>query len=194
MKNYHKVTRGLVEQSRREGKSSMVKLDRLDLDLDHTYTLKEFEGINEQLKTRTLETGEEPVDLVELDASGKIIPMPQTPFCKEVVVAEIVRQIGNWNIYTKQGGGVTASQGGFNFETGRGRTIRAPAWRLRPTKFVVRCPRNSVGLFRGSPLPQASLLRWKMLPVEEGQNSITWITSLGAFTLIIIHPFNSDGL
>ena len=75
MKNYHKVTRGLVEQSRREGKSSMVKLDRLDLDLDRTYTLKEFEGINEQLKTQTLETGEEPVDLFELDASGKLIPI-----------------------------------------------------------------------------------------------------------------------
>ena len=103
----------------------MAMLDRLDLNLDRTYMLEEFEGINEQLKTQTLETGEEPVDLFELDASGKLIPIPQTPFCKELAVAEIIRQIGMWNIYTNQGGGVTASQGGFNFETGRGgRTIQ----------------------------------------------------------------------
>jgi len=151
MKNYHKVTRGVVEQSRREGKSSVAKLDPLDLDLDRTYTLEEFEDINEQLKTQTLEIGEEPVDLFELDASGKLIPMPQTPFCKETVVAEIVRQIGMWNIYTNQGGGVTASQGGFNFDTGRGQTIRAPDVAFTPNRICCALSEEQCWTFQGQP-------------------------------------------
>ncbi|CAG8667100.1 8854_t:CDS:2, partial [Paraglomus occultum] len=129
--NYHKVTRGVVEQSRREGKSSVAKLDCLDLDLDRTYTLKEFEDINEQLKTQTLEIGEEPVDLFELDASGKLIPMPQTPFCKETVVAEIEA---------------------FNFETGRGgRTIRAPDVAFTPYHIYRTLSEEQRWTFQGQP-------------------------------------------
>ncbi|EXX78791.1 hypothetical protein RirG_011890 [Rhizophagus irregularis DAOM 197198w] len=52
--------------------------------------------------------------------------MPQTPYAREKVVAEIVGQLRNWNIETHQNGGVTSSQGGFDFNVGGQRTIRAP--------------------------------------------------------------------
>ncbi|RIA92277.1 hypothetical protein C1645_765391 [Glomus cerebriforme] len=52
--------------------------------------------------------------------------MPQTPYFREKVVAETVRQLGNWNIETHQNGGVTSSQGGFDFNVKGQRTIRAP--------------------------------------------------------------------
>ncbi|CAB4426580.1 unnamed protein product [Rhizophagus irregularis] len=36
--------------------------------------------------------------------TGKLIPMPQVPIARATVVAEIVRQLGNWNIETHQMG------------------------------------------------------------------------------------------
>ncbi|CAG8730509.1 10604_t:CDS:1, partial [Funneliformis mosseae] len=44
----------------------------------------------------------------------------------EAVVAEISRQLCSWNLYTRQDGVVTTSQGRFNFQTTDGRNIRAP--------------------------------------------------------------------
>ncbi|POG57898.1 hypothetical protein GLOIN_2v1735711 [Rhizophagus irregularis DAOM 181602=DAOM 197198] len=70
------------------------KIDLKNLDLKKVYTFEEFEYINDQLKTRTIQL------------NGK-------PFC-------------NWNFETHQNGGVTSSQGGFDFNVGGQRTIRAP--------------------------------------------------------------------
>ena len=102
-----------------------------------------------------MEIGEEPVDIFELDASSQ--PMLQTLFCKEQVVAEIVRQIGNWNMYMKQDGAVTASQGGFNFNCMQ--TIQAPDVAFMPNDICCMLSEEQHWNFQGSPSPQALLLR-----------------------------------
>ncbi|CAG8457482.1 16467_t:CDS:2 [Funneliformis caledonium] len=93
------------------------QIDLDNLDLKRTYTLEEFEYINNQLKNRTLEIDGKPINLFELDENGKLIPMPQATYNMELVVTEIARQLSNWNIFTRQGGSVTTSQGGFKFGT-----------------------------------------------------------------------------
>ncbi|RHZ47236.1 hypothetical protein Glove_586g28 [Diversispora epigaea] len=98
----------------------------LQNNLNRTYTLEEFEFINDQLKTHTLEINVQPDNLFELDKNEKLIPMPQATINMEAVVSEIVRQLSNWNIYARQGSVVTSSQGEFNFHVRGGRTIRAP--------------------------------------------------------------------
>ncbi|CAB4404880.1 unnamed protein product [Rhizophagus irregularis] len=51
------------------------EIDLNNLDLEHFYTSKKFK---------------------------KLVPMPQIPYCKEWVVAEIAAQLRNWNIQTRQ--------------------------------------------------------------------------------------------
>ncbi|PKY46622.1 hypothetical protein RhiirA4_444419 [Rhizophagus irregularis] len=101
------------------------KIDLENIDLKKVYTFEEFEYINDQLKTRTIQLNGKPVNLFEYE-NGKLIPMPQTPYARGKVVLEIGRQLANWNIETHQNGGVTFSQGGFNFNVGGQRTILAP--------------------------------------------------------------------
>src|SRR5436190_4861086 len=101
------------------------KIDLENLDLKKVYTFEEFEYINDQLKTHTIQLNGKPVNLFEYE-NGKLIPMPQTPYAREKVVSEIAAQLRNWNIETHQNGGVTSSQGGFNFNVGGQKTIRAP--------------------------------------------------------------------
>ncbi|CAG8841056.1 21027_t:CDS:1, partial [Racocetra persica] len=101
------------------------KLDLDNLDFKRTYTFEEFELINEQLKTRTLEIDGNPVNLFEFN-EGKLIPMPQNPISKEAVACEIFGQLRSWNVYTHQNGIITTSQGGFVFGISGQRTIRAP--------------------------------------------------------------------
>ncbi|CAB4389306.1 unnamed protein product [Rhizophagus irregularis] len=101
------------------------KIDLENIDLKKVYTFEEFEYINDQLKTRTIQLNGKPVNLFEYE-NGKLIPMPQTPYARGKVVLEIGRQLANWNIETRQNGGVTFSQGGFNFNVGGQRTILAP--------------------------------------------------------------------
>src|SRR5436190_1885840 len=102
------------------------EIDLENLDLERSYTLEEFEFINSRLKDTTLELNEQPVNLFELDENGKLVPMPQTPPIREGVVAEIARQLANWNILTRQGGLVTTSQGGYIFVVDHEANIRAP--------------------------------------------------------------------
>ncbi|CAH1770629.1 7994_t:CDS:1, partial [Entrophospora sp. SA101] len=90
------------------------KIDLDNLDFNSTYTFEEFELINEQLKTHTLEIEGNPVNLFELD-KGKLLPMPQNPISKEAVVCEISRQLSNWNVQTRENEIITTSQGGFDF-------------------------------------------------------------------------------
>ena len=89
----------------------------------HAYSVETFEAINDWLKTNSLEIDGEPINHFEYDSEGRLIAMTQTPIEKEAAVAEIVRQLGNWNVYTAQNGVVTSSQGGFLLGQG---TIRAP--------------------------------------------------------------------
>src|SRR5436305_7714890 len=116
----------------------MYKIDLDKLDLNHLYTFKEFEFINNELKTHTLVIDEKPISLFELNENGNLIPMPQSTISMEIVVAEIAHQLGNRNVQTHQKGKVTTSQGGFNFAksndendeevdvSGGNRKIRAP--------------------------------------------------------------------
>ncbi|CAG8755224.1 15715_t:CDS:1, partial [Dentiscutata heterogama] len=83
-------------------KANNKKIDVNNLNFDRLYTLEEFEFINDQLKTRTLEIDRQPVNLFNLDKNGKLIPILQSHYSREIVVAEIVRQLGEWNIWTKQ--------------------------------------------------------------------------------------------
>ncbi|CAG8814841.1 6215_t:CDS:1, partial [Gigaspora rosea] len=87
------------------------KIDLNDLDLNRSYTFEKFEYINDQLKYHTFEINGQPVNLFEHDKNGNLIPMPQATINMEAVVSEIVRQLGNWNVQTGQGGAVTSSQG-----------------------------------------------------------------------------------
>ncbi|CAB4387494.1 unnamed protein product [Rhizophagus irregularis] len=89
------------------------KIDLENIDLKKVYTFKEFEYINDLLKTRTIQLNGKSVNLFECE-DGKLIPMPQVPIARETVVLEIGRQLGNWNIETHQNGRVTLSQGGFD--------------------------------------------------------------------------------
>ncbi|CAG8629517.1 839_t:CDS:2, partial [Paraglomus brasilianum] len=75
----------------------------------------------------------------------------------EAVVAEIVRQIEAWNIQTRQNSVITASQGGFNFET-RASTTDTRASVLRRVdgelkEMVVGCLpfEEQLGSFKGQP-------------------------------------------
>ncbi|KAF9347880.1 hypothetical protein BGX26_000671 [Mortierella sp. AD094] len=91
-----------------------------------TYSFEQFEVLNNWLKTHELVIDKVPISHFELEETGKLIPMPQTPIYKEVVVAEIARQIGAWNINSRQNGVITSSQGGFNISITGGRQMRAP--------------------------------------------------------------------
>ncbi|CAG8546099.1 16104_t:CDS:2 [Cetraspora pellucida] len=127
------------------------KIDVNNLNLDRSYTIEEFEVINDQVKTRTLEIDGHPVNLFDLDKNGKLIPMPQSPYSREKVVAEIVRQLGDWNIWTQQNGGVTSSQGGFDFDIGGGKTIRAPDIAYTPKEIDRKLDAQQNWSFKGNP-------------------------------------------
>ncbi|RHZ53530.1 hypothetical protein Glove_441g113 [Diversispora epigaea] len=68
------------------------KVDLENLDLKKIYTFEEFTYINDQLKTRTIEIDEEPINLFEFD-NEKLIPMPQAPYAIEKVVSKISFQL-----------------------------------------------------------------------------------------------------
>ncbi|CAG8789307.1 9200_t:CDS:1, partial [Cetraspora pellucida] len=126
------------------------KLDLENLDFKRTYTFEEFELINEQLKTHTLEIDGNPVDLFEFN-KGKLLPMPQSPINKEVIVHEISRQLGNWNVYTRQNGIITTSQGGFDFDISGQRTIHAPDVAFIPKNIYRSLDHQQQWTFKGQP-------------------------------------------
>ncbi|CAG8724172.1 1822_t:CDS:2 [Acaulospora morrowiae] len=130
---------------------SKAKIDLDNLNLSRTYTFEEFEFINKQLETRTLEINGQPVSLFDLDKNGKLVPMPQATHCMEVTVAEIVRQLGDWNIQTRQNGDVKTSQGGFNFNVGGQRMIRAPDISFTPKAVSRQLTELQRWTFQGQP-------------------------------------------
>ncbi|CAG8538741.1 15443_t:CDS:2 [Funneliformis caledonium] len=96
-----------VDESENIAMETDFDLDRLDL--NRSYTLKEFEMINEQLKYRTLEINGIFTNLFELDKFGKLVPIPLTPFRYNVIVTEVTSQLANWNVWTRQKGAVTVA-------------------------------------------------------------------------------------
>ncbi|CAG8470948.1 3079_t:CDS:2, partial [Racocetra persica] len=97
----------------------------------------------QRLKTRTLEIDGQPVNLFDLDKNSKLIPMLQSLYSREIVVAEIVRQLAKW--------GVTSSQGRFDFDVGCGRMIRAPDIAYTPKEIYRSLNENQNWSFRGEP-------------------------------------------
>jgi len=130
---------------------SKAKIDLDNLDFSRTYSFEEFESINEQLKTSTLEVNGQPVNLFDLDENGKLVPMPQATHCMEVTVGEITRQLGNWNIQTRQNGDIKTAQGGFNFNVGGQRTIRAPDVSFTPKAVSRQLTELQRWTFQGRP-------------------------------------------
>ncbi|CAG8629427.1 9183_t:CDS:2, partial [Paraglomus occultum] len=130
---------------------SKAQIDLANLDFSCTYSFEEFELINEQLKTRSLEVNGQPVNLFDLDKNGKLVPMPQATHCMEVTVGEIVRQLGNWNIQTRQNGDVKTAQGGFDFSVGGQRTIRAPDVSFTPKAISRQLTELQRWTFQGQP-------------------------------------------
>jgi Uma2 family endonuclease len=114
---------------------------------DRTYSLKEFEEINDSLKVREVQINGTPVSHFERDSKGHLIPMPQTPILREVVAGEILRQLANWNIQTRQNGAPTSSQGGFNFGEG----IRAPDVAFTPREVYRALDKDQLLTFHGDP-------------------------------------------
>ncbi|CAG8441416.1 16200_t:CDS:2, partial [Acaulospora colombiana] len=70
---------------------SKAKIDLANLDFSRTYSFEEFELINKQLKTRSLEVKGQPVNLFDLDKNGKLVPIPQATACMEATVSTIGR-------------------------------------------------------------------------------------------------------
>ncbi|GBC09868.1 hypothetical protein RclHR1_09180002 [Rhizophagus clarus] len=126
------------------------KIDLEKIDLEKVYTFEEFEYANDQLRTRTIQLNGKPINLFEYE-NGELIPMTQVPNARETVVAEIVRQLGNWNINTHQNGRVTSSQGGFNFNVEGVRTIRAPDIAFTPKQTTRHLTKLQNWTFQGQP-------------------------------------------
>jgi Uma2 family endonuclease len=114
---------------------------------DRTYSLKEFEEINDSLKVREVQINGTPVSHFERDSKGHLIPMPQTPILREMAAGEILRQLANWNIQTRQNGAPTSSQGGFNFGEG----IRAPDVAFTPKEVYRALDKDQLLTFHGDP-------------------------------------------
>ncbi|CAG8635126.1 1886_t:CDS:2 [Acaulospora morrowiae] len=117
---------------------SKAQIDLANLDFSHTYSIEEFELINEKLKTCTLEVNGQPKPCS--NATGHSLHG-----------GEIVRQLGNWNIQTRQNGDVKTAQGGFNFSVGGQRTIRAPDVSFTPKAVSRRLTELQRWNFQGQP-------------------------------------------
>ncbi|CAG8769673.1 16454_t:CDS:2 [Cetraspora pellucida] len=148
----------------------MSKVNHHELDLDNldfkrTYTFEEFELVNEQLKTRTLEIDGNPVDLFEFN-KGKLIPMPQNPVNKEAVAGEIFGQLRTWNVCTHQNGIITTSQGGFDFDISGQRTIRAPDVAFIPKNIYRSLDHQQQWSFKGQSFTPTFIV--KVAVVREG--------------------------
>ncbi|KAL1920699.1 uncharacterized protein VTP21DRAFT_1076 [Calcarisporiella thermophila] len=118
---------------------------------DRVYTIEQFEKINDWLETHDIVIDGIPISHFELDSKGRLIPMSQSPISKEAVVAEIIRQLTRWNIYSQQNGIVTGSQGGFNFAVLEGREIRAPDVAFTPKEIYRALDEQQLDTFRGQP-------------------------------------------
>lgn len=135
-------------------------IDFDNLDLARRYTFKEFETINERLKTNPVGLNdlskkrfgfEGHINHFEYDA-GFLIPMPETPIEKEATAGEIFAQLRNWNVQTGQNGVPTTSQGGFNFTVVlSGKTIRAPDVAFTPKETYRGLSAKQRRTFRGKP-------------------------------------------
>jgi Uma2 family endonuclease len=145
------ISKFLLKNMAEPPKDYSPEIDLENLDLERSYTLEEFEYINSRLRNYTLEIDGQPVNLFELNENGKLVPMPETPCIRAAVVAEIARQIANWNVLTRQGGVVTTSQGGYNFTVDHSPAIRAPDVSFVPQNTFLKLTDEQRWSFQGAP-------------------------------------------
>jgi len=145
------------------------KMTTFNYNPDRTYSLKEFEEINDFLKTHEVQIKDMPVSHFDRDSKGHLIPMPQTPIQIEVAVGEIFRQLLNWNIHTRQNGAPTASQGGFNF----GERIRAPDVSFTPSNIYRGLDNNQLDTFQGNPFCPTFVVEVEDLSVTRKLNELS---------------------
>ena len=138
-------------------------------DPDRTYSLKEFEKMNDFLKTHEVQINHTPISHFDRDYKGRLIPMPQTPIQKEVAVGEIFRQLANWNIQTRQNGAATTSQGGFNFGEG----IRAPDVSFTPSDIYRGLDQSQLATFQGHPFSPTFAVEVENLSETRKLNELT---------------------
>jgi len=63
---------------------------------DRFYTLEAFEAFNDWLKTNDFVINDTPVSHFERNSDGRLVPIPQRPIEKEVIVGEIFGQLRDW--------------------------------------------------------------------------------------------------
>lgn len=80
------------------------------LDLNHVYSIEEFEYISNLVKNHSLVIDNKPIHHFELANNGKLIFVPSTTPNKEAVVVKIASLLEDWNVTTRQKGIVTTSQ------------------------------------------------------------------------------------
>jgi Uma2 family endonuclease len=137
--------------------SDTKALDFDNLDLDRRYTLDEYERICGWLKIGKVKIDEKsqrhpdfkgPIHHFERDSAEFLVPLPPTTKYKEGVVAEISRQLANWNVQTQQNGLVTTSQGGYKIS---GNEILAPDVAFQPKDIYRSLDNDQLHSFRGEP-------------------------------------------
>jgi Uma2 family endonuclease len=125
-----------------------VAVNSFDYKPNLSYSIETFEAINDWLKTNSLEINSTPVNGFERDSRGRLIPMPPVPLGKEIAVAEISRQLSNWNAFSAQPGAVSSSQGGFLLGPG---IIKAPDVAFTPLGICSTLTPNQQFTFQGAP-------------------------------------------
>jgi Uma2 family endonuclease len=135
------------------------------------YSLEEFEAINDCLKKYDIFVAGKPISHFDRTEDGRLIAFPQVPVRMESALHEIGRQLGNWNIQTKQNGNVTSSQGGFTF----GGTITAPDVSFVPGEVYQTLPLQQLDTFKGDAFCPTFVMELDDLSDANTKNSLTEI-------------------
>jgi Uma2 family endonuclease len=96
--------------------------------------------------------------------------MQHTQIEKAAAVAEIVRQLANWNVYTAQNGVVTSSQGGFLLGHG---TIRAPDVAFTSQATYSKLTQQQRLSFKGAPFSPVFVVEVDDLTNQHKLDSLT---------------------
>ncbi|GBB90560.1 hypothetical protein RclHR1_17560002 [Rhizophagus clarus] len=130
-------------QKRKFSARTKKSKDFNNLDLNETYSIKEYNELNNYLKVNPN------FEIV----NKQLISVDYSPMAIEAVTHEISRQLGNWNIANTNGIGiVTTSKGGFDFNvTINSQKIRAPDIAFTPEDTFLSLDENQLWSFKGQP-------------------------------------------
>lgn len=154
------------------------------LNLNRKFSFEEFEAINEWQRTKDVRLDEEsaklyshdinePILLFEFDSTGMLIPIPMVTLKMSVIISEIMRQLANWNIETRQNGKVTGTGGGFNFSCSGGKEIRTPNAAFLTKEMFRSLTHEQLYTFRGAPFHPSFLVEVKNVSRPTKLNELT---------------------